>query len=91
MDTGGNDMAINWLLWIVIGIAAGFLAEKIMRSNQGLIMNLVTGLVGAVIGGFLFQNLLHIDLGPNWLNALVFATIGAVILLFIVRLVRRRT
>ncbi|HEX8232743.1 MAG TPA: GlsB/YeaQ/YmgE family stress response membrane protein [Caulobacteraceae bacterium] len=91
MDTGGDNMAIGWLLWIIVGIAAGFLAEKIMKSNQGLIMNLITGLVGAVIGGFLFQNLLHLDLGPNWLNALVFATIGAVILLFVLRLVKRRT
>jgi uncharacterized membrane protein YeaQ/YmgE (transglycosylase-associated protein family) len=83
-------MAIGWLLWIVIGIAAGFIAEKVMKSNQGLLMNLIVGLVGAVIGGFLFINLLHIDLGPDWLNALVFATLGAIILLALTRMLKRR-
>lgn len=88
---GGNDMAIGWLVWIIVGIAAGFIAEKVMRSNMGLLMNLIVGLVGAVIGGFLFMNVLHIDLGPNWLNALVFASLGAIILLFVTRLVKRGT
>jgi uncharacterized membrane protein YeaQ/YmgE (transglycosylase-associated protein family) len=82
---------IGWLLWIVIGIAAGFIAEKVMRGNHGLITNLVVGLLGAVIGGFLFDRVLGLDLGPEWLDALVFASIGAIILLFILRLVKRRT
>ena len=82
---------IGWLLWIVIGIVAGFISEKIMRSNQGLLMNLIMGLLGAVIGGFLFINVLHLDLGSPWINALVFATLGAVILLFLSRLLKRRT
>ena len=84
-------MDVNWLLWIVIGIAAGFIAEKVMRGNHGLIMNLIVGLVGAVIGGFLFVKLLGLDLGPDWLNALVFASLGAIILLFLSRLIKRRT
>jgi len=91
METAGDNMAIGWLLWIVVGVAAGFIAEKVMKSNHGLIMNLIVGLVGAVIGGFLFNNLLGLDLGPNWLNALVFASIGAIILLLILRLVKRAT
>jgi len=82
---------IGWLLWIVIGIVAGFIAEKVMRSNMGLLMNLIVGLVGAVIGGFLFDRLLGLDLGPEWLDALVFASIGAIILLFITRFFKRRT
>jgi uncharacterized membrane protein YeaQ/YmgE (transglycosylase-associated protein family) len=83
-------MAISWLLWIVIGIAAGFISEKLMRSNQGLIMNLIMGLVGAVVGGFLFMNVLHLNLGSDWLNALVFATLGAVIVLALTRMLKRR-
>ncbi len=81
---------IGWLLWIVIGIAAGFIAEKVMRGNHGLITNLVVGLLGAVIGGFLFSRVLGLDLGPEWLDALVFASIGAIILLFVLRLIKRR-
>jgi uncharacterized membrane protein YeaQ/YmgE (transglycosylase-associated protein family) len=84
-------MDIGWLLWIVIGIAAGFIAEKVMKGNHGLLTNLVVGLVGAVIGGFLFIRLLGLDLGPDWLNALVFASIGAIILLAVLRLIKRRT
>jgi uncharacterized membrane protein YeaQ/YmgE (transglycosylase-associated protein family) len=80
---------IGIILWIIIGIVAGWLAERIMNRNHGLLTNLVVGLVGALIGGFLFTNLLGLDLGPEWLNALVFATIGAVILLFILGLVKR--
>jgi uncharacterized membrane protein YeaQ/YmgE (transglycosylase-associated protein family) len=80
---------IGILLWIVIGIVAGWLAERIMNRNHGLLTNLIVGLVGALIGGFLFTNLLRLDLGPDWLNALVFATIGAVILLFLLGLVKR--
>ena len=84
-------MEIGWILWIVIGIAAGFIAEKVMKGNHGLLMNLIVGLIGAVIGGFLFVKLLGISLGPDWLNALVFATLGAIILLALSRLIKRRT
>jgi uncharacterized membrane protein YeaQ/YmgE (transglycosylase-associated protein family) len=82
-------MEIGWILWIVVGIAAGFIAEKVMKSNQGLLMNLIVGLVGAVIGGYIFMNLLNINLGNEILNALVFATLGAIILLFLLRLLKR--
>ena len=43
--------------WIIIGIIAGWLAEKIMKRNHGLLTNLVVGVVGAIIGGFIASNL----------------------------------
>jgi uncharacterized membrane protein YeaQ/YmgE (transglycosylase-associated protein family) len=74
--------------WIVIGIFAGWIAEKIMKRNHGLLTNLIVGVVGAFLGGFIAT---AIGLGPNgWITSLIVATLGAVILLFIVGMVRRR-
>ena len=78
------------IAWIVIGIVAGWLAEKIMGRNPGLLTNLVVGVLGAIIGGFLAANLLGVAVGGFNLVTLIVATIGAVILLFVVGLFRRR-
>lgn len=76
--------------WIIIGIIAGWLAEKIMKRNHGLLTNLVVGVVGAIIGGFIASNLLGIPVGGFNIMTLIVATLGAVILLFVVGLVRKR-
>jgi uncharacterized membrane protein YeaQ/YmgE (transglycosylase-associated protein family) len=69
---------------IIIGIVAGWLAGKIMRGRGfGLLGDLVIGIVGAVLGGFVF-GLLGIG-SYNVLGSLVVATFGAVLLLYIVR------
>ena len=79
----------GWVAWIVIGIIAGWLAEQIMGRNHGLLTNLIVGIVGALIGGFLF-NTLGGDAGGNWIIGLIVATLGAIILLFLLGLVKRR-
>lgn len=80
---------MEWIVAIIIGIAAGWIAEKIMRRDHGLLTNLIVGLVGGLIGGFIASML---DIGiDGWLESLIFATIGAVILLFILGLFKRRT
>lgn len=79
----------GWVAWIVIGIIAGWLAEQIMGRNHGLLTNLVVGIVGALIGGFLF-NTLGGDAGGSWIIGLIVATLGAIILLFLLGLVKRR-
>jgi uncharacterized membrane protein YeaQ/YmgE (transglycosylase-associated protein family) len=79
----------GWIAWIVIGIIAGWLAEQIMGRNHGLLTNLIVGIVGALIGGFLF-NTLGGDAGGNWIIGLIVATLGAIILLFLLGLVKRR-
>ena len=78
----------GWVAWIVIGIIAGWLAEQIMGRNHGLLTNLIVGIVGALIGGFLF-NTLGGDAGGNWIIGLIVATLGAIILLFLLGLVKR--
>ncbi len=84
-------MGLGIIGWIVIGIVAGWLAEQIMGRNQGLLTNLIVGVVGALLGGFLASNLLGIPVGGFNLMTLLVAVIGAVILLFLLGLVKRRT
>jgi uncharacterized membrane protein YeaQ/YmgE (transglycosylase-associated protein family) len=80
-----NAEAMMYLIWeIAIGILAGFLAGKIMRGKgYGVLMDLLLGLVGAVVGGFVFGLLgLH---GYGLIGQLVIATAGAVMLIWLVR------
>ncbi|MBX9575087.1 MAG: GlsB/YeaQ/YmgE family stress response membrane protein [Caulobacteraceae bacterium] len=78
------------LAWIVIGIAAGWLAEQVMGRNHGLLTNLIVGVVGAFLGGFLGSTLFGIGLsGFSW-QSLIVAFVGACILLFLLGLVKRR-
>ncbi|MCL4530138.1 MAG: GlsB/YeaQ/YmgE family stress response membrane protein [Chloroflexi bacterium] len=75
------------ILWIVIGIVAGWLAGKIMKGKGfGLIGDLIVGVVGAFLGGWLF-GLLHISIGLGIIGSLITALIGALVLLFVLRLI----
>lgn len=82
------------IAWIVIGLIAGALGKLIMpgRDPGGLIVTILLGMVGAVLGGFLVQGLLGIR-GGGFIWSIVVATIGAIILLALYRLLvggRRR-
>jgi uncharacterized membrane protein YeaQ/YmgE (transglycosylase-associated protein family) len=79
---------VGWLLAIVVGIFAGWLAEKIMKRNHGLLTNLIVGIVGALIGKFLL-NLVGIEYA-GILPSLGAAVLGAVILLFILGIIKGR-
>jgi uncharacterized membrane protein YeaQ/YmgE (transglycosylase-associated protein family) len=72
------------LAWIIVGIIAGWLAERITGRNHGLVTNLVVGIIGAFLGGFIFSSLLgfRYEEGLN-LPSIVVATVGAVVLLAI--------
>lgn len=76
------------LLWfIVVGLVAGWLAGQLMKGGGfGLIGNLVVGVLGAVLGGLLLGS--GGALGGGLLGSIVVATLGAILLLFAVRLVR---
>jgi len=91
MDLGGG---VGWIGTLLIGGIAGWIAEKVTGSNMGVLMNIIVGIIGAFIGGFL-ANALGIQLGEIfqgwfWGNLLV-AVVGAVLLLFIVKMVRGRS
>jgi uncharacterized membrane protein YeaQ/YmgE (transglycosylase-associated protein family) len=78
---------------ILIGILAGWIAEKVTGSNMGLIMNLITGIIGSWIG-FFIANAAGIQLGEifhGWfLGNLVVSAIGAIILLMLLKVLRGR-
>ncbi|NLQ16763.1 GlsB/YeaQ/YmgE family stress response membrane protein [Marinomonas sp. M1K-6] len=75
------------LAFIVIGALAGWLAGQLVKgSGFGLVGNIVIGVVGSFVGGFAFQ-LLGLHSGSVW-GSLVTATVGAVILLYVVRLAK---
>jgi uncharacterized membrane protein YeaQ/YmgE (transglycosylase-associated protein family) len=71
------------VLWLVVGVIAGWLASTIMKSKRGLISYALLGIVGAIVGGFLFS-ILDIGGASNLLGQIVVATIGAVIILAVV-------
>jgi uncharacterized membrane protein YeaQ/YmgE (transglycosylase-associated protein family) len=75
---------VSLLAWIVVGLIAGWLAERITGRSHGLITNLIVGMIGAVVGGFIFSSMLgfRYDEGFN-LPSIVVATVGAVVLLAI--------
>lgn len=80
------DQTMGWLAWLIIGALAGWLASIVMGTRLGLLLDIVVGIVGAFIGGFLF-NLFGAPGVPGFnIWSLLVALIGAVVLLGIVRL-----
>jgi uncharacterized membrane protein YeaQ/YmgE (transglycosylase-associated protein family) len=77
------------LVWfLLIGLLAGWLAGQVMKGGGfGLIGDLIVGVIGALLGGWLF-GLLGISAG-GLLGALITATVGAIVLLFVLRLVKK--
>ena len=80
---------VGIIIWWAIGAIAGWLAGQIMKGGgYGLLGDIVVGIVGAAIAGFLLPRL-GLFIGGNIVSAIINATIGACILLFIIRLVKR--
>lgn len=82
------------ILWLIIGGVIGWVASLIMKTDaqQGILMNIVVGIVGALIGGFLIAPLLGsgtINVGDYSIVGLLASLLGAVILLAVVNLIRR--
>ena len=78
-----------WLWYILIGLAAGYVASLIVKgSGSGMLLNLVIGMVGGVLGGWLFR-LMGIA-STNMLGSLLTSVFGAIVLLLIVGLFTRR-
>lgn len=78
-----------WLWYILIGLAAGYIASLIVKgTGSGLLLNLVIGIIGGVLGGWLFT-LMGIG-SENMLGSLITSTVGAIALLLIVSLFTRK-
>ena len=79
------------IAWLIIGAIAGFLAGKIVKGGGfGLVVDIILGIVGAFIGGWLF-GLMGLSLGNGLIGSIITAAIGAVALLFAVRLIKSAT
>ena len=80
---------MGFIAWIVVGAIAGFLANMIMGSREGLLLMIVLGIVGAIVGGFIATTVFHrgtVD-GIN-LESIFIATLGAILVVFVVKLAR---
>ena len=85
---------INFIIWLIVGGLIGWVASLVMRTDakQGIFLNIVVGIVGAMLGGWvmsLFGGGTSINQGDFSISGLVVSFIGAVILLAIVNLIRR--
>lgn len=79
------------LAWIVLGAIAGFIASTIVGDREGLIGTVILGIIGAVVGGFIAGNLLHVaDVTGINVESIAVAVLGAVIVLAIKHSMRRR-
>jgi len=81
---------MDWLLAIIIGGIAGWLASMVMRrdASMGIFLNIIVGIIGAVIGKLLLP-IFGVSGDANWLLWFIAAVIGAIVLLAIVNLVQR--
>jgi uncharacterized membrane protein YeaQ/YmgE (transglycosylase-associated protein family) len=77
------------LLWIVFGALAGWIASMITKTNQGLVLDIVIGIVGAVIGGWIMNALGSAGTTGFNLYSLLVAVLGAVVLLVVVKALRK--
>lgn len=79
------------LAWIILGLIAGFIGSKLVnKTGEGLVLDIVLGVVGALVGGFIFNALGHSGVTGLNLYSLVVAVIGAVVVLVLYRMVVRR-
>ncbi|OIP73009.1 MAG: hypothetical protein AUK48_10570 [Oscillatoriales cyanobacterium CG2_30_44_21] len=81
---------MNFIWFILIGLAAGWIAGQLVKgSSFGLVGDIIVGVVGAMLGGFLFSTFgVAVATGSGLLGSLIVATIGAVVLLLGLRLIK---
>ena len=81
---------MSYLAWIVLGLVAGFIGSKIVnKTGEGILLDIVLGIVGAVVGGWLFNTFGAAGVTGLNLYSLLVAVVGAVALLVIYHAIRR--
>ena len=84
---------MGFIIWLIVGGVIGWLASLVMRTDaqQGIILNIIVGIIGAVIAGLIFGGGNINNSNPLDLTNILWSLLGAVILLAIVNLIRRGT
>jgi uncharacterized membrane protein YeaQ/YmgE (transglycosylase-associated protein family) len=98
----GTEWALGWrklndkenvmtiLAWIVLGLLAGFIGSKMVnKTGEGMLLDIVLGIVGAVVGGWLFNQFGHMGVTGLNLYSLLVAVVGAVVVLVVWHAIRR--
>ena len=81
---------MSFLAWIILGLIAGFLGSKIVnKTGEGMILDIILGIVGAVVGGWLFGLFGHSGVTGLNIYSLFVAVVGAVVVLVVYHAVRR--
>lgn len=78
------------IAWIVVGLIAGWLAGAVMKSERGILGDIIVGLIGALIGGFVFT-VLGLGGSAGLVGSIIVATIGAILLIAVTRAASGRT
>jgi uncharacterized membrane protein YeaQ/YmgE (transglycosylase-associated protein family) len=80
---------VGWIAAIIVGGLAGWLAEMFMKSDHGVFMNIILGIVGAIVLNALLMGLNIGILGTGWIAFLITGFIGACLLILVGRAIRR--
>jgi uncharacterized membrane protein YeaQ/YmgE (transglycosylase-associated protein family) len=90
VDDLARRFVMSFITWIVLGLVAGFIASKIVNNQgEGLLLDIVLGIVGAVVGGWLFALLGASGVSGVNLYSLLVAVVGAIVVLFVYHALRR--
>jgi uncharacterized membrane protein YeaQ/YmgE (transglycosylase-associated protein family) len=79
---------LGWIAAIIVGALAGWIAEKLMKADHGLLTNIVLGILGALVLNFILMALVGATLG-GWIGQLIIGVVGACILIGGYRALRR--
>jgi uncharacterized membrane protein YeaQ/YmgE (transglycosylase-associated protein family) len=83
-----SEQAKSIVAWVIIGLIAGWLASIVVGGGGGLIGYVIAGLIGSVVGGFLAQQLkINLKLGNAFLEQVIIAFVGAIIVLIIANII----
>ncbi len=81
---------MSFLAWIVLGLLAGFIGSKLVnRRGEGIFLDIILGIVGAVVGGWLFNRFGVVGVTGLNLYSLLVAVVGAVVVLLVFHAIRR--
>jgi uncharacterized membrane protein YeaQ/YmgE (transglycosylase-associated protein family) len=82
---------MSFIAWIVLGLVAGFIASKVVnKTGEGMILDIILGIVGAVLGGYLFQTFGMAGVTGLNLYSILVAVVGAIVFLVIYHAIFRR-